>query len=199
MVENVSTSPRHSPFLVRIALLLASLATLSLAFSSNAQAQAVYTADQFEGISAFGAFSRVYTDYGVNDSGYTFGGDYTRNMRFIAPSIEARYTGSTGSGITQNTFMGGLKVEKGFRRFHPYADLLIGYGVIHYVPVHQDDNSITYDVGIGIDYSVTHDFAVKLDAQQQFWKLGHVNNELEPYNISVGVLYRIPNFWDRHP
>jgi opacity protein-like surface antigen len=197
MVDTISAPPRHSPFRVRIALLLTSLATLSVAFSPNAHAQAVYTADRVEGLSAFGTYSRVYTDYGANDYGYTVGADFTRSMRFVSPSIEFRYTGSTGPGITQDSYMGGLKVEKGFHRFHPYADVLIGYGVIHYVPVQQDDNSIIYNVGVGLDYSVTHHFALKVEAQQQFWKLGQASNELEPYNLSVGVLYRVPSFWSR--
>ena len=161
------------------------------------RAQAVYTADRVDGFSVFGGYSYLNTDYGVNDKGYIVGADYTHTIRsrFITPSLEVRYTGSTGPAITESSFAGGLKVETHFHRVHPYAAFLIGYGIINYVPFNANDNSIIYGAAVGADINVTHQFAIKVDAQEQFWKLGQASSELTPESVSFGVLYRIPAGW----
>jgi hypothetical protein len=172
-------------------------ACLLLAAARPMQAQdagTTYTAELRRSVAVFGEFSRVYTDYGQDGDGYTFGGDYTFNKRLFSPSIEARFTHGGDAAVNQSDFMGGVKIEKGFRRFHPYLDGLVGYGTIHFGDItgYTHDNSITYDLGLGLDYQATRQFALKLDAQQQYWKLGTGTSELEPYNLSVGVLYRLP-------
>ena len=168
-------------------------------FAPVASAQATYTADRVDGFSVFGGYSFLNTDYGVKDQGYMAGADYTHSIgnRYLVPSIEARYMGSTGPAITEDSFLGGLKVETHFRRLHPYAGAFVGYGVINYVQVHQNDNSIAYAIAVGADYYVTHSLAVKVDAQEQFWKLGQASNELTPQTLSIGVLYRLPSSFRR--
>ena len=105
--------------------------------------------------------------------------------------------GSTGPAITEDSFLGGLKVETHVRRIRPYAAFLVGYGIINYVQVNQNDDSIAYAVALGADYNVTRQFAVKVDAMEQFWKLGNASNELTPTSLSVGVVYRLPSSWGR--
>jgi len=140
--------------------------------------------------------SKLNTDYGQTNNGYMFGGDLMlspQKFRFLTPSLEVRYTGSTGSVITESSFAGGLKIGKGFHRFHPYANLLIGYGAITYVFAGgQSDNSIIFDAGVGLDFEVYRRFSIKVDGQEQFWKLGQASSELTPQMITVGLSYRIP-------
>jgi opacity protein-like surface antigen len=170
------------------------LALFSVSFGV-ACAQAVPTADRPNQISAFASAGRIYTDYGQDDFGFVLGGDMTRHFRFLAAGLEARYTHSSGDAITENSFAGGVRAEKSIRRFRPYADFLIGYGTIHFIPGipgYTHDNSVVYDIGAGLEYDIAPSFAVKFDAQQQYWHLGQASSELEPYNVSVGVVYRIP-------
>ena len=199
MLANLATSIHHVTIRARIAAALASFAILAAIAAPIAQAQATYTADRTNGFSIFGGVSRLNTDYGHTDNGYMFGGDFTHSIRYrhILPSIEARYTGSSGPAITESSFSGGLKIETKIHRFHPYGDILIGYGKINYVKFNQDDNSIIYGGGVGLDYNVTTSFAIKVDAQEQFWKLGQATDALTPQMVSVGILYRLPTSFRR--
>lgn len=196
MFTSIATLIYRVTIRARTAVVLAPLAILMAVSAPGASGQATYTADRTNGFSVFGGFSKLDTDYGATDNGYVFGGDFSHSIRFraILPSLELRYTGSTGPGITQSSFSGGLKLETKIHRFHPYGDFLIGYGIINYVPSHQNDNSITYGGGLGLDFDVTKQFALKVDAQQQFWKLGQATSALTPRMLSVGILYRIPGF-----
>jgi opacity protein-like surface antigen len=201
MLAPILASLHRLPTRMRSALCVTSIALLAMISAAPAaRGQATYTADRIDGLSVFGAYTYLNTDYGQNDPGYMFGADYTHSIhsRFIVPSIEVRYIGSTGPSITEDSFLGGLKVETHFRHLHPYAGFLIGYGVINYVKFNANDNSIAYAVAVGADYNITRQFAVKIDAQEQFWKLGHASSELTPEAVSVGVLYRIPSFRGRN-
>jgi len=194
MLTSFVASLHRIPMRMRTAMAGASIAFLVAASAPIASAQATYSADRVDGISAFGGYSFLNTDYGVNDRGYMVGGDLTHSagLRFIVPSLEIRYMGSTGKTITENSFLGGLKIETKFHRFHPYGVLLVGHGTINYVNVNFSDDSIAYAAGLGLDYAVTRQFAVKVDALEQFWKLGQASNELTPQTLSFGVSYRIP-------
>ena len=164
-------------------------------------AQAIDTAARPDEISAFAAGSRIYTDYGVDDFGFTIGGDYTRHYRVLSPTIEGRFTHSNDDPTREDSFVGGGRVGKTIRKFTPYADFLLGYGTIHFVtgiPGYTHDNSVIYDVGAGLNYELSRQVDLKFDAQQQYWKLGHTSSELEPYNLSVGVTYHVPFGWRRH-
>ena len=166
-----------------------------------ANAQAMTTADRTTGISAFASASRIYTDYCHDDFGYTLGGDYTRFYRLVAPSFELRYIHSNGNEVTENSFLGGFKVEKGFARFRPYVNILFGYGSInnlHAIPNYTHDNSAVIDPGIGLEYRISPHFAIKADIQQQFWRVGTESHEMEPRIFSIGVTYRIPFGQRRH-
>ena len=167
----------------------------------SAQAQASYSADRPDDLSAFIAGSRIYTDYGVDDYGLTVGGDFSRHFRPFAAGLEARYTRSNNNPTRENSFEGGVRISKNFRRLTPYADFLLGYGVIHFVtgiPGYTHDNSVIYNPGAGLNLSVTRQFDLKFDAQQQYWNLGQTAGKLEPYIFSVGVTYHVPFGSRRH-
>jgi len=178
------------------------LASVMLGVGVQTHAQAVTTADRTNSISLYAMPSHVYTDYGKDDFGYSVGGDFTRHYHWAQPSIDARFTHGDGDLVRESSILGGPKIEKAVLRFHPYGDFLVGYGTIHMptgIPGYDHDNSIVYAVGGGLDYTVSRHFSVKADTQYQFWKLGSEVHELEPYNISVGVVYRLPFGWKKLP
>lgn len=199
MVHSIVTSRIRRPIRAQAAAFLLFVGGF-FTIASTARAQAVYTADRVNGFSVFGEFSAVNTDYGVNDSGYAFGGDFSHSikLRWLTPSLEVRYTGTTGQAITQNSFSGGLKLETHYHRLRPYANLLAGYGQIHYVKVKQDDDSIIYDFGVGADYAVFGPYSLQVEAHQQSWKLGQATSALTPQSVSVGVMYRLPSSFRKH-
>jgi opacity protein-like surface antigen len=172
--------------------LLCVLVTLSLA---SLHAQARPGADRDDTLSAFAGYSRVYTDYGVHDNGFVFGADVTRNYRRFSPSLEARYTRSLGSNITENSFTGGFKAAKRLGRFQPYGDVIVGYGIINFKngpPDYKSDNSILYGAGGGLDYRVTRSISAKVDFQQQYWNLGSTAGKLTPDLVTFGIVYTVP-------
>ena len=195
MFASISTSIHRVTIRARTAAVLASLAILMLISATDAFGQATYTADRTNGFSVFGGATKLNTDYGVTDNGYTFGGDFSHSIRFraILPSLEVRYTGSTGPAITEKSFMGGLKLETKIHRFHPYGNLLIGYGIIDYVHDKANDDSVIYGGGAGLDFDVTRSFSLKVDALEQFWKLGQATSALTPQMVTIGILYRMPS------
>ena len=200
MFATIATSIHRVTIRARTAVVLASLALLMTVSASTAFGQATYTADRTNGFSVFGAVTKLDTDYGSKDNGYTFGGDFSHAIRFhaILPSLELRYTGSTGPAITEDSIAGGLKLETKIHRFHPYGDVMVGYGIINYVQVNSNDDSIIYGGGVGLDFDVTKQFALKVDAQEQFWHLGRGSGTLTPKMISFGLVYRFPSSFRRH-
>lgn len=154
-------------------------------------------------INAFGGYQHLDPDYGqYTDHGFMLGVDVGRPFHHIMTSVEFRITHGVGDGVGETGYMGGLKVEKSFRRFTPYGDFLIGYGVFtftHPTSAYSQDNSVIYDFGGGADFYLGHNFSVKGDFQIQRWQLGNANNPLEPIATTVGVSYRLPSrpLWGR--
>jgi hypothetical protein len=177
------------------------LGTLALAAgASRAGAQGIPTAERGLGLSVFAAGSLISTDYGGGSYGVTAGGDLTRYYRSFAPSLEVRYTHAITSketSVAEDSFMGGLKIEKAYQRFHPYGDILIGYGTLRFVqpgdPTYTGDNSVVYGAGGGIEYVLTQRFELKADAQYEHWHLGQAAGSLTPYIYSIGLTYRFPS------
>jgi opacity protein-like surface antigen len=175
------------------------LVLLAAVLPCSARGQAGATATKTLGLSAFGGGSHVTTDYSAGGSGFIVGGDVTRHLRWFDPSLEVRFNYGEGPAVTEKTFEGGVKVEKPIGpggRFHPYADFLLGYGVIDFKhPVvysngpYASDNSIVYGVGGGLDFDVSPQFAIKGEYQYSHWSLG-TGNTLTPTAVSGGIVYR---------
>jgi len=183
-------------------------AMLSLALPGNLQAQANPAASKTADISVFGTYSRVSPDYGPQtNNGYTFGANYTRYMHwFVNPSLEFRAKIAPGTTVDEKTFGGGIRVERQFKKFHPYADFLISAGTIDFQfpnidvrgKLYKSDDSIVYSTGGGLDYDITSQWAAKADYQFEHWSLG-TNQTLTPGVLSFGVVYRIPfHSFQRH-
>jgi hypothetical protein len=151
-------------------------------------------------ISAFGGYERVAPDFQSSPSGNGFvaGADITRYFRFpIAPSLEARANLTSGPSVNERSYLVGIRAQSQFgRRFHPYADFLIGLGVIHFNQIfiagYTSDKSLVKNIGGGLDMDVVRNFQIKFDFQQQYWKLGTESAGFSPTLATIGITYRIP-------
>jgi hypothetical protein len=187
---------------IRRACLLAAASLFVTAAPLSAQAR--YTASKTVDLSAFGGYLHTTPDLdpGYN-TGVAFGVNITRYFHFpIAPSVEARVNLANGTYVNERTYLFGGRAQGTFRRrFHPYADFLVGIGTVHYNRASQfgllGDNGVPKSIGGGVDVEVARNFGIKVDYQQLFWYLGH-HEDIRPTNLVVGVTYRVPfRMWNR--
>ncbi len=158
-------------------------------------AQATTTASKETALSVFGAYSIADADYNAaHNNAFTVGGDITGYLPGgFLPSLEGRVKMSPGDAVSQNTYGGGLRLERRIRLFHPYADVLCSYGSIWYYDqkgIHQHDNSKVYSTGLGLDFDVTSQWSARIDYQYEFWKTG-MYESFNPRILSFGV--RLPH------
>ncbi len=149
--------------------------------TAQAQAQAPATATQQLALSAFGGGSGTYTNIlGGRNLAITAGGDLAfLTYRRYRPVLEVRasYPIHSGTIDAQKYFLGGLKVERQVGRLHPYVDFLVGRGQIDYQRgglqigslLFLSSTSTVFSPGLGLDYDVTPNWAIKGDFQYQFW------------------------------
>jgi len=163
-------------------------------------AQASPAASKTGEISVYGAYSRVWPDYGPQkDNGAIFGAEYTRFTNFfLAPSLELRGKVVSGPTVNERTWGGGIRGEHRFRNFYPYIDFLVSSGTIQFNHpfidargnLYQSDNSIVYSAGGGVDYDITRHFAARFDYQFEHWNLG-TTQTLTPQALSIGAVYHL--------
>jgi opacity protein-like surface antigen len=183
--------------LVRLAL-FATICTLARA----ASAQAVPAGTQQLQLSVFAAGTGTYTDFeGGKNLGITAGADLTLlTFRLFRPSFEFRgtYPIDRGHISSQKNFLLGPKVEYPIGHFHPYVDFLIGRGEIDYHPpgfifgslLFISTNTVVYSPGVGLDYNLTHNLAVKADAQFQHWDTpATASGSIHPTALTLGASY----------
>ncbi|NYF79175.1 hypothetical protein [Granulicella arctica] len=177
-----------------------------------AHAQADPTATQRLRLSAFGGATG--TDTGLNSGkniGITAGLDLGfRSFFSLRPSVEVRgtYPIDKGSVDSQKNFLGGLKVEERFGRFHPYADILFGRGQINYDGGYPNASntllvlrsvSNVISPGVGLDLDLTNHLAFKADAQIQRYETPvTTSGVLYSKPITLGVIYRFDFNHRRH-
>ena len=179
---------------------LLTLSTLAAFSPARMYAQSNPTAVRRAGISIFGGISRVSPGYSADTNyGAMVGADFTRYYRLFAPSLELRYTDSSGSSVGESTLQVGLKLEKDFGRYRPYGGLGIGYGSIVFqhpaifpTGPYSSDNSFVYVGGGGLDYRLSSTVALKLDLQAQSWRLGTEGSRFTPVATTVGVSIMLP-------
>jgi hypothetical protein len=183
--------------LVRLAL---SVAIAGLTHAAHAQAAPAGT-QQLQ-LSAFGGFTGTFTDLeGGKNLGITIGADVTfLKFRLFKPAFEIRGTYPIDEGhiSSQKDFLLGPKVEYPIGRFHPYADFFVGRGQINYLnggfivgnTKFITTNTFVYSPGVGLDYNLTHNLAVKADAQFQHWDTPVVpSGAIHPTALTFGVVY----------
>ncbi len=147
------------------------------------RAQATATATQQLALSAFGGGSGTYTGlYGGRNLGLTAGADlaFMTYHRF-RPVLEIRgtYPIHNGQIDAQKDFLGGLKVERDFGRFHAYVNFLVGRGQINYqrnglqvgTILFLSSTSTVLSPGVGLDLDLNSRWAIKGDFQYQHWNV----------------------------
>jgi opacity protein-like surface antigen len=167
-----------------------------------ASAQAAPAGTQKLQLSAFAAATGTFTGLeGGKNLGITVGADVTfLNFRQFSPSFEARGTYPINKGhiSSQKNFLLGPKVEYPLGKFHPYVDFLFGRGQIDYhAPgfilgntLYINTNTFIYSPGVGVDYNLTHNLALKADAQFQHWNTPvTASGSIHPVALTLGVVY----------
>ena len=190
------------PFCRRTLTALFCLLIFSAALNlPSAHAQAFATAERRIGLSAFAGATFLHPDFGADSNiGYTVGGDVTAALRLVDVSLEVRYISANGNYDDQHSLLGGIKVDRGFHRFRPYADFLICPGRIDFDHPnllssdfnYTHDSATVYDVGVGVDYALSPRLSLKLDAQGQSWTIGKERPAFHPTNVTAGFVYQIP-------
>jgi hypothetical protein len=153
-------------------------------------------------LSAFVAGTGTFTRFeGGKNLGITAGADLTLlTFRLFRPSFEARGTYPIDQGhiSSQKSFLLGPKVEYPIGPFHPYLDFLIGRGEIDYhTPgfvygnlMYINSKTAVYSPGAGLDYSLSHNIAVKFDAQFERWSIPvTTSGSISPIALTLGAVY----------
>ena len=180
------------------------LFTAVFAYTHTAFAQAAPAGTQKLEISAFVAGTGTFTGLeGGKNLGITAGADLTfLRFRRFRPAFEARGTYPINQGhiSSQKNFLLGPRVEYPLGRFHPYADFLIGRGQIDYhAPgfvfgntLYISSNTTVYSPGVGFDYNLTHNFAIKADVQFQHWNTPvTASGSIHPTAVTLGLVYNV--------
>lgn len=191
-----------------------------LGLSQAAPGQSVSTAGRTLVPSAFAGLTGTYTGlYGGRNLGITAGLDLGFRPIFgLLPSIEVRgtYPVANGSIVGEEHAEGGLRVQKRYRSFRPYADFLFGRGELNYqkgglaVPLqayrYVQTTSNVISPGIGVEADVSPHFAVRFDGQFQIWQVpfdpsGQTANASHIFSFpgTIGVVYRFRWLEHGHP
>jgi len=192
----------HTHLNVRLRLLSLVIALTPIA----AKAQDSYAYRESAGsIGVFAGYANVQTDFdssvdGAHDRGFQVGVNYnfSRSLRttHLTPSFEARGTFSPGSNVNMGTGLFGPRIETSiFHRFHPYADVFVGFGNIdinkQIVPGYYHDDSFIQAVGGGLDVDLVLHLEAKMDYQREFWQF-QGSTRFEPATFAIGLGYRFP-------
>lgn len=193
------------------------LAGMALWLCSPLGAQSIPTASRAVVPSAFAGITGAFTGLdGSRNLGLTAGVDVGFRPFFgLLPSIEVRgtYPINNGSVVGEEHAEAGLRVQKRFGPFHPYADFLFGRGELNYqngglaVPMQAfryiQTTSNVISPGLGIEADITPHFALLLDGQFQIWSVpfdpsGATANASHIYSYpgTIGVVYRFN--WLQH-
>jgi hypothetical protein len=187
---------------------------LALLAPARARAQAMDTASQQLALSAFGAATGTFTDIydsATNDIqaknlGITAGVDLrVGHFGHYDPSIEVRgtYPFHKGTIASEKNVLGGIKIERPYfhEMIHPYGGILYGRGEINYqgTGYYVPSTSLVYYYTVtnvlspfaGVDFEVSHHFAIKADAQFVHYNTPVVRSgSIDAVPVSFGVVYK---------
>jgi hypothetical protein len=177
-------------------------------------AQALPTATQTMALSGFGGVTGTLTglddQYGSGE-GKNLGITAGVNLRIghffgFLPSVEVRGTYPAfhrGPVDAQKDILGGIKIERPLLlpRLHVYGDFLYGRGEIDYESggYYTPDQNFLYaytvtnvlSPGVGLDYDLSHHFAVKADVQLQHWSTPlTTSGSIWAKPLTAAVIYR---------
>lgn len=166
----------------------------------NLSAQSLPARTRRAEFSAFGMYSSVTPDYGIEPNvGFTAGGDFTKLFKFTSLSLEVRYKNAVGVNVGETTAGGGPRLEYRWTRLHLYGDLLAGAGKITFANKYArgsngtgSNGSVVYSYGAGADLDLTGQWAVRFDYQGEHWDLEEKPKILLfPNALSVGIVCRL--------
>jgi hypothetical protein len=160
-------------------------------------AQAAATATQAGSAQIGLAYSFGMPDYGNrNLQGYTIYGNFDFTRHWGIDAYVHQLNVITPQDIAENSYLAGPRYTFHFRRFHPYAKGLLGFGrfVTDYDPRSFRPNSTyTYKIyafGGGVDIPVSRHVNIRaVDFEYQKWP-GFGVNGLTPVVLSFGAAYR---------
>jgi hypothetical protein len=160
-------------------------------------AQAAATATQAGSAQLGLAYSYARPDYGgTNIQGYTVYGNFNFTRHWGVEGNVHQLSLITPSDIEENSYLVGPRYTFHFRRFHPYAKGLLGFGrfVTDYDPgSHRPNVSYTYKIyafGGGVDIPISKHVNIRaIDFEYQKWP-GFEPNGLSPLVFSFGAAYR---------
>jgi hypothetical protein len=169
---------------------------------SKCSPQSIPVATQQVQLSAFSTATPISTGLGHgNNLTVTAGADIAlvglRRIRSIM-EIRGTYPIASGNVDKQKSFVAGPVIEYTVGRFRPYGDFLIGKGAINYLrggyifgtEKYISSSTVVYSPGVGLDYSITHHFALKADLQYQHWDVPVVaSGRINPIVVSLGGKY----------
>src|SRR5258706_97564 len=169
---------KYTKISVKLALFTAVSALTHIAFP-----QASPAGTQRLQLSAFAGATGTFTNLeGGKNLAITAGADLTfLFFRRFLPSFEARGTYPIDEGH--------ISSQKNF---------LLGPGQIDYLPsgfvygntLYIQSNTVVYSPGVGLDYNLTHNLAIKGDVQFQHWNTPvTASGTIHPTAVTLGVVY----------
>lgn len=183
-------------------------------------AQSLPTASRGLVPSAFGGLTGTYTGLnGGRNLGITAGIDLGFHPLFgLLPSVEVRgtYPIDNGQVVGEEHTEGGLRVQKRYGRFRPYADFLYGRGELNYqhgglaVPMqayrYVQTTTNLASPGLGVEADLSPRLAMLFDGQFQIWGVpfdpsGKTANTSHIFSFpgTIGVVYRFNWLQHGHP
>ena len=152
-------------------------------------------------------YSTYHPDWSGRLSGATLWADW--NFYSAPPlldgfgiEVEARDLsfGRTGADpkLRMDTFAGGaIYTTHFYRRFHPYAKFLLGYGSIDFTsidPNYSHDTRTMYVPGVGADTRINRNLWLRVNYEYQFWPDFFNHHTMNPSGIDIGVAYDFGHF-----
>ncbi len=149
------------------------------------------------------AYSNFDTDWTGRLQGPMFWANYNfyNHPAFLngfGVELEGRdlnYGRSAGQGkLRMDTIAGGpIYTFRHYRRFHPYAKYLFGYGSIDFTllnfPNYTHDTRTVYAPGGGAEYRIWQNVWVRGDYEYQFWTSFFNYHDLNPQGFTIGASY----------
>ena len=180
--------------------LAAAIAALFLPAASWAQATSATATEAIRlHVFALGSYDRPAFGYSTRAAGFAVGGGAgftVPHLHHFEPALDVRYNYVTNQFISQSVFSGGGRIAYNLNRFHPYGDLLVGAGTIKFklvnpaTPTYTQDNSLVFTYGGGLDVDLTRSVALRVDFQQQRWRLEDAAKPFYPMQAAAGIRYQ---------
>ena len=203
-----------------IAVAIVTAITAALFQPARMLGQSTATASRAVDPSVFAGISGAYTGLsGGRDLGVTAGVDVGFRQFFgLSPAIEVRgtYPMDNGTIVGEESFEGGLRIQKRIGRLRPYVDFLAGRGELNYqnggyIVAAQDfrylqSTSNVFSPGLGFETDLTEHFALLLDGQYQHWAIpftptgsSTASSSIDSKVGTIGVVYRFGWLVHGHP